>query len=170
MDSARRSNDSMLVHTACILVWNLSLPLMQTEYRKHVRKPFATALAALESIGSNLHQLKVHLQLEIANCDVSEELLTKASAKLQEALQVDYVVSDEEKAAAGWERPLDKFVVPMKDKCELISNIYVLPENVEDEATLVLEQVALHAWHVLLGDWGFPGKYQNDCAPSEERG
>eukprot|EP00667_Euglena_gracilis_P000045 EG_transcript_45 len=140
VDSAVRSGDSTLIHTACILIWNLSLPLLQPELRKQLRKPFATALGALDAIHSSYNALKAQLFLEIAKCDVAEELLTKASAGLQEALRLDYVVPEEERVAAGYERPLDRHLVPLKNKCELISNIYVLPEGPEDEATLVLEQ------------------------------
>eukprot|EP01012_Entosiphon_sulcatum_P010699 TRINITY_DN1631_c0_g1_i2.p1 TRINITY_DN1631_c0_g1~~TRINITY_DN1631_c0_g1_i2.p1 ORF type:complete len:2354 (-),score=397.74 TRINITY_DN1631_c0_g1_i2:13-7074(-) len=140
LDSALRTGDAHLIQNGCILIWNLSLPLLQPTTRKQIRQPFVAALTALDRIASNLHRLKVQFQLEIAKCDVADDFFAKARSQIKDALAVDYVADVAEKATFGMERPLDRFLIPTQYKLELVSNIYVLPQCIEDEATLLIEQ------------------------------
>jgi hypothetical protein len=61
--SAVRLGDAQVIHDGCTLVWNLSLPLLQSYHRHHVHRVFKTCVYALESVDSPLHQLRVQFHV-----------------------------------------------------------------------------------------------------------
>lgn len=48
--NAVRHGDPKIIQVGCITLWNLGLPLLQKNLRKHLRKPLQVIAAALEDI------------------------------------------------------------------------------------------------------------------------
>lgn len=71
------------VHEASRLIWNTGLPLLQPDWRTHIKRAFNSAARALEVISSPLHRLRVQLHLEAAKCDAAEDSLIKASQEVR---------------------------------------------------------------------------------------
>ncbi len=45
-----RLGDPNLIQAGCVTMWNLCLPLLQSNLREHVRRPLTIVAEALESI------------------------------------------------------------------------------------------------------------------------
>lgn len=140
LSSALRLNDPPLVQDICILIWNVSLPLLQPNLRKYVKRPLQKATKALEEVDSQLNRFRVQLHLELAKCEVGDDLLAKAKAEADKALNLDYTISEDEFAVLGLERPLDRHLTPLKTRLELRTRLYAQPESPEEQAVLLVEQ------------------------------
>ena len=47
----------IVLQTGCVTMWNLTLPLLQSNLRHHVRKPLTLAAQALEDIDRYIKQM-----------------------------------------------------------------------------------------------------------------
>eukprot|EP00736_Rhodelphis_marinus_P008054 Rmarinus@m.2965 len=141
--SVRALRDEAAMHDFCILLWNLSLPLLQNNLRPHARTGIMIATNALEDLKSPLTYLRCLLQLEGAKCDIMDDLLQPAIKKLENAYSMDYVVPLETEKY-GMDRPLDRYLVPLLEKAHLRGNIYSDPDT-DEEHTLHLIDQAEHA-------------------------
>jgi len=93
--SAVRAEDPEVVHEVCALAWNLSLPALQPNIRKQAKRVLQSCSKALEDIFSPLHELRAQLHLEVARCDVADDLYAAASqqVKLQKSRDQEPVKS-----------------------------------------------------------------------------
>eukprot|EP01062_Namystynia_karyoxenos_P009729 TRINITY_DN1343_c0_g2_i1.p1 TRINITY_DN1343_c0_g2~~TRINITY_DN1343_c0_g2_i1.p1 ORF type:complete len:3127 (+),score=1111.21 TRINITY_DN1343_c0_g2_i1:70-9381(+) len=132
LQSAARTGDMHLLQIGCILIWNLSLPLLNEAARRSVVKPMQSALLALEGCGANLHHLRVEMLHELACCDIADEFLQKANQRVTAALGIDYVVPPAVGGAHG-SRPLDRFLRPLKERLDLKADIYYVPDRAAAE-------------------------------------
>ena len=78
MIANKRLGDADVITEGCLLIWNLSLPLLKKSSRTHLAKPFLAAIQALESIGSNETVLRVSLHLELAKYEIERDYLQNA--------------------------------------------------------------------------------------------
>ncbi len=129
-----------IIGDGCILLWNMCLPLLQTNLRKHVSKSLQMASAMLAYIDSNLNELRIALHFELALCHKYEDMLTKSFAQCTKAINLDYVANEEEKLKYAASRPLDRFLLPLHERLELKVSSTKLPTCHEDEAFLLIEQ------------------------------
>lgn len=144
LESAQRISDTSernhIVQYGCVLVWNMSLPILQPNTRGQIARCLQNAAKHLEDIGSNMVMLRTLLYYEAALTDVDSDFLNKASTKIEKALSMDYNPEGDDQRVYSLLRPLDRFLVWMKRKLDVRGNLYAKPDNVEDEALIVIEQ------------------------------
>lgn len=87
------SDDESLIQTGCVLMWNLCLPLLQTNLRKAIGSQLATAVQLLDEMDSLLLSLRCQLHFEVAKCEEDKEQLQSAIVHLMRALELDDVGS-----------------------------------------------------------------------------
>lgn len=97
--------------------------------RKHVHKSLLSASTALEEIDSSLNYLRTLLLLELGECNIAEDLLKKAASHVDKALDVDYITDQKQMDIYKLQRPLDRYLIPMKEHLELQTNIYKASET-----------------------------------------
>ncbi|KAF8063688.1 CFAP46 [Scenedesmus sp. PABB004] len=108
-----RLHDAEGVSCCARLAWNAGLPLLQPAHRGALRRCFASVAQALESVASPLARLQVSLHLESAKAEAERESCAKAAREVGRALALNYASSAEAAALWGFERPLDRFIVPL---------------------------------------------------------
>ncbi len=89
MITNKKLNDPELIYEGSILIWNISLPFLNANYRKYIHKAFLSACNMLEAMQSNDHSLRINFHLEIAKYEMQEEFLTNAEKHIHKALLLD---------------------------------------------------------------------------------
>jgi tetratricopeptide (TPR) repeat protein len=135
-----RLQDVAGIQDACQLMWMASLPLQQPEQRHRLTRIFAAAVKALEAVSSSMNRLRTALHLELAYCYLAEHMVVEANVQVSKALALDYVSPAEEVELTEYERPLDRFLVPLARVLALKGSLYEDPEGVEDQALQLAEQ------------------------------
>ena len=142
LSSLLRLRDARVVTECCQLIWTAALPLLQPNLRSRAQRALASAARALEAVSSPQHELRARLHLELALCDVAEDMLSTAQVHCSKGLALDYVASDAEEAArVGLPRPWDAYLLPLAKRLKLRSDIYHQPEDAKDQALLLIERV-----------------------------
>ncbi|KAJ1461834.1 hypothetical protein M885DRAFT_506981, partial [Pelagophyceae sp. CCMP2097] len=160
----KRLGDAELIQEACVITWNVCLPLLAPHLRKHADRTLKLAAALLEDLDSPLLELRAKLHYEVARCELTSDFVAKAATEIQKALAMDYGAIDESAAppaaddhvvagaaaVAAWGepsseaeyllRPLDRYLQPLQNRLALRTNLYEEPDSVEDRATLMLDQ------------------------------
>ena len=113
LQMAIRADDGEQIQDTCVLAWNTGLPLLQPNLRKLVKTIMYIAAEALENIASPLTELRALLHLEMARCELADELIQKADHHTVAALKLDYYVNEEESGKYDLLRPLDRYVITM---------------------------------------------------------
>ena len=139
LSSFLRLQDSSGVQDSCQLIWTASLPLLQPSLRHNLTRVFASASSALESVGSTLNRLRAALHLELAHCYVAEDNLKEAHAHVSKGLTLDYTATDAEVERTGYERPLDRYLVPLEHALKIKGGFHDDKESVEDQVLLLTE-------------------------------
>ena len=139
LSSFLRLQDSSGVQDACQLIWTASLPLLQPSLRHSLTRVFASASSALESVGSTLNRLRAALHLELAHSYVAEDNLKEAHAHVSQGLTLDYTATDAEVERTGYERPLDRYLVPLEHALKIKGGFHDDKESVEDQVLLLTE-------------------------------
>lgn len=125
----------------CFLLWNFCLPLLNENLIKQIRGPLSQIINALEEYDvHHINEFRAKVLLELANCNMVDDILTKASTNIREALTLDYIVKESEIELFGLLRTLDRYLIPRKDHLDLKLDVYKTPEKSEEEAYLLLEQ------------------------------
>ena len=140
LDSLLHIKSASAVQDCCTLIWNVGLPLLQSELRHNVKRPFLAAAAALENIDSQMHRLRAQLHLEVARCFMDEDLLVNATQEVHSSFSLDYVAEGAEIEASGHARPLDRFLVPLERQLKLKCAIYDDPDDGEEAVLLLVEK------------------------------
>lgn len=139
--SAERAESPEVIQEVCLTIWNLSLPLMQQNTLAYIKRPLSLAAKALADIRSPLHEIRTQMHLELAKCEISDDLLASALMHLRDGLAIEYVVPDDQAAASGGlERPWDRHLRPLYNKLSLKMSLYSSPDRAEDQALLLLDQ------------------------------
>ena len=139
--SLLRLRDVRVISECCQLIWTAALPLLQSNLRARAQRPLASAARALDAVSSPLHELRAKLHLELALCDVAEDMLSTAQVHCQKGLALDYVCDAGEKERTGLDRPWDAYLVPLAKRLKLRSDIYHQPEGAHEQALLLIERV-----------------------------
>ena len=140
LSSFLRLQDSSGVQDACQLIWTASLPLLQPDLRHNLTRVFACATNALESMSSTLNRLRAALHLELAHCYVAEDNLKEAHVHVSKGLSLDYTAAETEVERTGFERPLDRYLVPLEHMLKIKGGFHNDKEDVEDQVLLLMEQ------------------------------
>ena len=83
LPSAVRSKDADVIHEICSLAWSLCLPILQPNLRKQAKRVLQACCKALEDIDSPLNELRAQLHLEVARCDVADDLYAAAAVQVK---------------------------------------------------------------------------------------
>eukprot|EP00421_Protoceratium_reticulatum_P034259 CAMPEP_0168483988 /NCGR_PEP_ID=MMETSP0228-20121227/65860_1 /TAXON_ID=133427 /ORGANISM="Protoceratium reticulatum, Strain CCCM 535 (=CCMP 1889)" /LENGTH=576 /DNA_ID=CAMNT_0008500503 /DNA_START=10 /DNA_END=1737 /DNA_ORIENTATION=+ len=88
--AARRIEDVGLVEESAVVLWNLGRELLSSRHRVRIHKSLQKCADVLEAVQSTrLLQLRVQLHLEVASCEVAQDLLTKGCRELRRATALD---------------------------------------------------------------------------------
>lgn len=136
--TASRANDAEVVHEVCSLAWALALPLLQPNLRRQAKRTLQSCVKALEDMRSPLHELRAQLHLEVARCDVADDLYAAAAIQVQKGLALDYSVAEDR--VVEYKRPYDLHLNLLHKKLSMKMSLYAAPERAEDKAMLVIEQ------------------------------
>lgn len=139
-----RLHQPALLEEACLVTWNISLPLLQPHLRTHVHKAFQTAANALEEVDSPLLELRAHLHSEVSKCEMAADFLTRANQQVEKAMRLHQssqamggnVVREDRSQNPD----LSRFLKPMHEKLKLKSSIYSEPDSPLEQAILQVEQ------------------------------
>lgn len=126
--TAVRTGNPNIIQTGCVTMWNLTLPLLQSNLRHHVRKPLTLAAQALEDIDSLLVLLRCQMHTELAKCEEAEDQLEYAVTHLRKALELD------DSGQYG-----DRLRTALT-RLQLRATLYKTPERPEDLAAMIIEQ------------------------------
>lgn len=140
-------NDPLLLQRLCMLGWNISLPLLQPNLRRHIYTLYNNITDSLEEIDSLYYLVRAQLHLEEAKCEMDNDLLTKAKKNINEAIRLDYGLMEVQAQADDCPeeiqnklRPLDRVLLPIKRKLDLKTDIYRDPNGPEEKVVLLIEQ------------------------------
>nr|XP_022339451.1 cilia- and flagella-associated protein 46-like isoform X3 [Crassostrea virginica] len=126
--NAIRQGDPNVIQAGCVTQWNLILPLLQPNLRKHVRKPLTLLADALEDIQSLLISLRCQVHTELAKCEEDQEQIQVAMEHLVKALALD--------DGGLYKERLEVLL----HRLELRAQLYKQPEKAEDIAAMIIEQ------------------------------
>ncbi|XP_071489234.1 cilia- and flagella-associated protein 46-like, partial [Diadema antillarum] len=126
--NAVRHGDPNVIQAGCVTLWNLCLPLLQTNLRSQVRKPLTLVAESLENIDSLLILLRCQLHTELAKCEEDVEQIQVAMEHLRKALSLDDGGQYRERLETALHR------------LDLRAELYKLPERLEDQAAMIIEQ------------------------------
>jgi hypothetical protein len=146
LESALRVSEpterNFVVQQGAVLLWNLALPLLQPSTRALVAKSLQNAVKALDETGSNLGLLRAQMHLEVATTDADAQYVSKAANRVQAALEIDYQPPADHVKLYGLAKPLDRYLSWLKRCLQVKLRHYEKPDNVEDEALMVIEQAS----------------------------
>ncbi|KAM8924779.1 cilia- and flagella-associated protein 46 [Pelodytes ibericus] len=128
LEDALRVADPSTIQIVCTTQWNLCLPLLQHNLRKHVRKPLIAICEALETIDSLLTELRCQIHLEVAHIEEDEDRIEAALQHIQKALLLNN---------GGQYK---NFLEECLHRLQLRTTLYKKPERSEDQATMIIEQ------------------------------
>ena len=98
-------------------------------------------MSALDTYASPLHELRALLNLELAQCDNAEELLTSAKQHVTAAAQLDYSGCPDDVAHFHLDRPLDRHIEPLLRGLMLRTSMSdTPPSDPQDAAQLLVER------------------------------
>ena len=137
VNSARRVGEPGLIQDGCVIIWNVSLPLLQPSLIGYAERVLYLAASALEAIASPLAQLRASLHLELARLDAARDFMQKAAQHVSKALILD-VPAD---AGIGAEvNPVLRPLRTLGTRLALKTDVYRVAENPEEKVVLLLEQ------------------------------
>ena len=148
MIANKRLQDADIITEGCTLIWNIGIPLLKKTARGQIQKPFASAVAALESIQSNESVLRVCLYLELAKYEIDRDYLQNAITQLKKALDIDYSLTlkqipgdlKEDDDPNDSQRPYQKVLKFLLKKLQLKTNLYGGdPDNIQDQIVVDVE-------------------------------
>ncbi|XP_014779855.1 cilia- and flagella-associated protein 46 [Octopus bimaculoides] len=124
---AMQQHDAHSVQCGCVTLWNLSLPLLQSNLRCHLSKPLTLVAQALEDIQSLFIQLRCQVHRELALCEEKEHIKI-AISHLKKAIALD--------GSKVYHNQLSLKL----NRLTLLSEMYFNPDNPEDIAGKIIEQ------------------------------
>ncbi|XP_051883705.1 cilia- and flagella-associated protein 46 [Pristis pectinata] len=129
LQNAIREGNGNLIQTVCVTQWNLCLPLLEPNLRKHVYKPLVNVATALNDLDSLLVQLRCQVHIEIAQIEEDENRIEVAMEQLKKAFQLND------------RGPYKNYIKQTMHRLQLYSSVYEFPKLPEDQAILIIEQV-----------------------------
>ncbi|XP_069467509.1 cilia- and flagella-associated protein 46 isoform X2 [Ambystoma mexicanum] len=127
LESAARLADPNIIQVTCASLWNLCLPLLQHNLRKHLRKPLIRIAEILEEIDSSLIRLRCEVHLELARIEEDEDRIEIALEHIKKAMLLDKGQYQDQLKIAH-------------HHLNLCATLYKKPERAEDQAVMILEQ------------------------------
>lgn len=125
-----------LPQDGCLLIWNVSLPLLHPSLFQHAEPTLRKVAAALDELKSPLNELKASLHLELARFEYSMDFIQKAYDHVSRGLALD-IPSPPPGSA---ELPICRELRQLQARLGLQLDIYREAESVVEKATLVMEQ------------------------------
>ncbi|XP_078269822.1 cilia- and flagella-associated protein 46 isoform X2 [Rhinoraja longicauda] len=127
--NAIREGNGSLIETVCVTLWNLCLPMLETNLRKHVYKPLVNIATILQDLDSLLVKLRCQVHMEIAQFEEAENRIEVAMDQLQKAFYLNN------------KGPYKNYIKQTLHRLQLYLSIYASPNLQEDQAILIIEQV-----------------------------
>ena len=138
-----RLDDCSLVEEVCVAIWNTGLPMCQSHLRDNIHHAFNLAAQALESSSSSLTKLRAQFHFELSKCEEQADFVVQAKVEGEKAIISDYGTLDEGSKSQDLDRnrSLDVLISPFVNVLHLRSNVYGSPDDVEDQVSLILQQI-----------------------------
>jgi hypothetical protein len=132
MGTCQRLSDPFLIYEGAAIIWNLSLPFLNENYKQYIYKPFTIACSLLESIKCTDVVLRSNLHYELAKIEIQEDFFLKAESHLTKVLMLDTFIPlaklkdkpTEKDDPALFQRVYEKYYLNLKEKLQLKMNLY----------------------------------------------
>ncbi|XP_037661046.1 cilia- and flagella-associated protein 46 [Choloepus didactylus] len=128
LQRATRLGDPRLIHVVCATQWNVCLPLLQHNLRRHLRKPLTNIAEVLEKVDSLMVLLRCQVHMEMAQIEEDDDRLEPALEHLQKATHLDSLGLYEDRLKMA------------SNRLHLCTMLYQSPERAEDKAIMAIEQ------------------------------
>ncbi|XP_073402610.1 cilia- and flagella-associated protein 46 [Dendrobates tinctorius] len=128
LQNAIRLGEPDTIQDVCATLWNLGLPLLQHNLRKHLKKPLLSIAGALENIESLMTVMRCQIHLEIAQIEEDDDRIEVAIKHLDKALALD--------GNGQYQTHLRGYL----HRLQLRTALYTKPERAEDQAAMIIEQ------------------------------
>ncbi|XP_021567858.1 cilia- and flagella-associated protein 46-like, partial [Carlito syrichta] len=128
LQRALRLGDPRVLHVVCATQWNVCLPLLQHNLRRHLRKPLTNIAEVLEKMDSLMTLLRCQVHMEMAHIEEDEDRLEPAMEHLRKAACLDSLGLYQDKLQMA------------SNRLRLCTMLYQVPERAEDKATMAIEQ------------------------------
>ncbi|XP_056385225.1 cilia- and flagella-associated protein 46 isoform X2 [Hyla sarda] len=128
LQNAVRLGEPNTIQEVCTTLWNLCLPLLQHNLRKHLKKPLISIADSLENIDSLLTVIRCQIHLEIAQIEEEDDRIEVAIRHLEKALSLD--------GNGQYQNHLKTYL----HRLQLRTTLYTKPQRVEDQAAMIIEQ------------------------------
>ncbi|XP_071987329.1 cilia- and flagella-associated protein 46 isoform X2 [Engystomops pustulosus] len=128
LQNAIRLGEPDSIQDVCTTLWDLCLPLLQHNLRKHLKKPLTSVAESLEDIDSLLTVMRCQIHLEIAQIEEEEDRVELAIKHLEKALTLD--------GNEQYQNHLKTFL----HRLQLRATLYTKPQRAEDQAAMIIEQ------------------------------
>ncbi|CEO99966.1 hypothetical protein PBRA_007700, partial [Plasmodiophora brassicae] len=147
LDGSLRSRDVDLIHDVAATIWNMALPLFRDQYRHEIHSYLRKCTDALCLVDSPLYDLRVQFHYELALCELADDDQAKARRELDAAALLDGSIPVDQLPAelrglpnvAEFQRPLDRYIVPLRKRLQLCAGAAGDPAEGEDRAVLLVE-------------------------------
>ncbi|KAG9484777.1 hypothetical protein GDO78_008080 [Eleutherodactylus coqui] len=121
LQNAVRLGEPDVIQDVCTTLWDLCLPLLQHNLRKHLKKPLLLLADSLEDIDRQIH-------LEIAQIEEDDDRIEVAISHLEKALTLD------------GDGPYQNHLKSYLHRLQLRTTLYTKPQCAEDQAAMIIEQ------------------------------
>ncbi|XP_075468672.1 cilia- and flagella-associated protein 46 isoform X5 [Ascaphus truei] len=128
LQNAIRLSDANTIQVVCTTMWNLCLPLLQHNLRKHLRKPLIFISETLETIDSLLILQRCQVHMEVAQIEEDDDRIEVALEHIQKALLLD--------DNGQYQNTLKVH----RHRLQLRATLYKKPVDLEDQAAMLIEQ------------------------------
>ncbi|XP_075034359.1 cilia- and flagella-associated protein 46 [Mixophyes fleayi] len=128
LQDAVRLGEPNTIQNVCTTQWNLSLPLLQHNLRKHLKKPLVSVAEALGNIDSLLTVMRCQIHMEISQIEEEEDRIEVAIMHIQKALILD--------SNGQYQNLLKAYL----HRLQLRATLYTKPQCPEDQAAMIIEQ------------------------------
>ncbi|XP_026165910.1 cilia- and flagella-associated protein 46 isoform X3 [Mastacembelus armatus] len=127
LQTAVRERDPQAVQAVCATQWNICLPLLQHNLRKHIKTPLLRVVQVLEDMQSMLLVMRCQVHSELAVIEEEEGHLEASLTHLKKAMLLDNGTQRERLSSAF--RLL-----------QLKGTLYQTPSRAEDKAVVLMQQ------------------------------
>ena len=87
--------DPWLIYEGCVLLWNISLPFINDQYKLLLYKGFEIAVKLLDETFCNDYELRIKMLYELSKIDKEDNELDKALKKALRALELSNYTNEE---------------------------------------------------------------------------
>uniref|UniRef100_A0A3Q3W8A3 Uncharacterized protein n=1 Tax=Mola mola TaxID=94237 RepID=A0A3Q3W8A3_MOLML len=126
LQTAVKEGDAQAMQTVCAMQWSFCLPLLQRNFRRHIKTPLLNVAHVLEDMQSMLLEMRSQVHSELAVIEEEEGRLESSLTHLQKAMLLDNGTQRERLSSAA-------------RRLQLRGTLYEAPARIEDKAFMLID-------------------------------